>query len=151
MPGAACREDDPDLGLLGGVADREGRDRPPAHDAARPHRYEPARVDSEQGRRPGERRHREVLRPHENRDLGDFNVASSDPASAWGPGRVPTSGRLPSTAAKPPWWDDAPVEGPAIREARSEWNCCDADAAKHTTRVTAYPPPPDRCEVKDWF
>lgn len=84
-------------------------------------------------------------------DLGDWNVAPADPASAWGPGKVPTSGRLPSTATKPAWWDGTPVEGPEVREARSEWDCCDADPTKHTSRVTAYPPRPARCEVKDWF
>jgi hypothetical protein len=84
-------------------------------------------------------------------DLGDFNQAPADPASKWGPGKVPTSGALPSTPTKPPWWDDAPIEGPAVRQARSEWDCCDADPDKHTSRVTAYPPRPERCEVKDWF
>ena len=64
---------------------------------------------------------------------------------------MPTSGVLPSTATKPSWWDDASVEKTAVRQARSEWNCCDADAKKHTSRVTAYPPRPSRCEVKDWF
>jgi hypothetical protein len=83
-------------------------------------------------------------------DLGDFDRAPADATSAWGPGRVPTSGRLPSTATKPPWWDDAPIEGPAVRQALSEWNCCNADPDKHSTRVYAYPPRP-RCEVKDWF
>jgi hypothetical protein len=84
-------------------------------------------------------------------DLGDFNQAPADPASKWGPGKVPTSGALPSTPTKPPWWDDAPIEGPAVRQARSEWDCCDADPSKHTSHVTAYPPRPERCEVKDWF
>jgi hypothetical protein len=84
-------------------------------------------------------------------DLGDFNQAPAHAASKWGPGKVPTSGALPSTPTKPPWWDDAPLEGPAVRQARSEWDCCDADPSKHMSRVTAYPPRPERCEVKDWF
>ena len=84
-------------------------------------------------------------------DLGDFDKAPADATSPWGPGRVPTSGALPSTATKPSWWDDASVEKTAVRQARSEWNCCDADPSKHTSRVTAYPPRPSRCEVKDWF
>jgi hypothetical protein len=83
-------------------------------------------------------------------DLGKDGVAPADPASKWGPGKVPTSGDLPSTPTKPSWWDKTPIEGPEVRQAKSEWNCCDADAAKHTSRVTAYPKRP-RCEVKDWF
>ena len=83
-------------------------------------------------------------------DLGKDGVAPADPASKWGPGKVPTSGDLPSTPTKPPWWDNASTEGPAIRQAKSEWNCCGADATRHTSRVTAYPLRP-RCEVKDWF
>lgn len=84
-------------------------------------------------------------------DLGKDSVAPADPASTWGPGKVPTSGALPSTPTKPAWWDNTPIEGPAVRQARSEWNCCDPDEKKHTSRVTAYPPRPQRCEVKDWF
>jgi hypothetical protein len=83
-------------------------------------------------------------------DLGKDGVAPADPTSKWGPGRVPTSGALPSTATKPAWWDGAAIEGPEVRQAKSEWNCCGADASKHTSRVTAYPKRP-RCEVKDWF
>ncbi len=70
-------------------------------------------------------------------DLGDFGVAPADPASAWGPGKVPTSGALPSTPTKPSWWDDTPGEGPVVRFAESRWNCCGADASKHTSTVTA--------------
>lgn len=83
-------------------------------------------------------------------DLGKDGVAPADAASKWGPGKVPTSGDLPSTPTKPAWWDNAPIEGPEVRQAKSEWNCCGADASKHTSRVTAYPKRP-RCEVKDWF
>jgi hypothetical protein len=83
-------------------------------------------------------------------DLGDFNVAPADASSAWGPGKVPTSGALPSTRSKPSWWDDASPEKTAVRQALSEWDCCNADPKKHTTRVYAYPVR-ERCEVKDWF
>lgn len=72
-------------------------------------------------------------------DLGDFGVASSDPTSAWGPGKVTTSGALPSTPTKPTWWSKKPVEGPVTREAKSKWSCCDADASKHTSTVTSKP------------
>jgi hypothetical protein len=88
-------------------------------------------------------------------DLGDWDVPSGDPNSAWGPGKVPTSGRLPSTPTQPPWWNNTPVEGPATREARSEWDCCDPDASKHTSTVTAKPvpappPPPKRHWWQFW-
>jgi hypothetical protein len=74
-------------------------------------------------------------------DLGDFGVAPAGATSTtkWGPGKVATSGALPSTATKPSWWDNAPVEGPVDREATSVWDCCDADATKRTSTVTAKP------------
>jgi len=72
-------------------------------------------------------------------DLGDFGVAPASSSSAWGPGKVSTSGALPSTPTKPSWWDGTPVEGPVDREATSVWNCCDSDASKHTSTVTAKP------------
>jgi Domain of unknown function (DUF4157) len=72
-------------------------------------------------------------------DLGDFGVASSDPASAWGPGRVSTSGSLPSTGSPPSWWSGAPAEGPAKRSIWSEWNCCDADPKKHSYNLKVAP------------
>jgi hypothetical protein len=72
-------------------------------------------------------------------DLGDFGKAPAAGTSVWGPGKVPTSGALPSTPKKPPWWDKTPVEGPADRLATSQWDCCDADATKHTNSVTATP------------
>jgi hypothetical protein len=74
-------------------------------------------------------------------DLGDFGTAPADPHSDWGPGKVPSAGALPSTAKKPSWWDTTPVEGPASRRATSKWDCCDADASKHTNDVTAEPKP----------
>jgi len=83
-------------------------------------------------------------------DLGDFNAPPAAGTAVWGPGKVPTSGALPSTPTKPAWWDDASPEKTAVRQALSEWDCCGADATKHTTRVYAYPPR-ERCEVKDWF
>jgi hypothetical protein len=72
-------------------------------------------------------------------DLGDFGVASSDPASPWGPGRFASSGALPSTASQPSWWSGAPVEGPVKRSIWSDWNCCDADAKKHTYNLKVTP------------
>lgn len=74
-------------------------------------------------------------------DLGDFGRAPAGATSTtkWGPGKVALSGALPSTASKPSWWDGAAVEGPVDREAGSVWNCCDADASKHTSTVTAKP------------
>jgi hypothetical protein len=81
-------------------------------------------------------------------DLGDWDVAPAGTGSAWGPGKVPTSGRLPSTPTKPSWWDGTPVEGPAFREARSDWDCCDPDAKKHRSDVTAKPVP--KAKSKWW-
>jgi hypothetical protein len=72
-------------------------------------------------------------------DLGDFGVASSDPASAWGPGRVATSGALPSTASQPSWWSGAPAEGPAKRSIWSTWNCCDEDPKKQSYDLKVTP------------
>ena len=88
-------------------------------------------------------------------DLGKDGVAPADPASAWGPGKVPTSGDLPSTPTKPSWWDSTPIEGPAARQARSEWNCCGSDASRHTSTVTAAPAPaapaPAPAPAKKWW
>ncbi|MEV0293903.1 DUF4157 domain-containing protein [Nocardia sp. NPDC050710] len=72
-------------------------------------------------------------------DLGDFNVAPADPSSAWGPGKVRTSGALPSTPTEPSWWSKKPTEGPATRSASSEWDCCGTDASKHMSTVKATP------------
>ena len=58
---------------------------------------------------------------------------------AWGPGMVPTSGPLPSTASRPSWWSKPPIEGPAVRSVLASWNCCDADQAKHTFDLEAKP------------
>lgn len=62
-------------------------------------------------------------------DLGKENVASSDPNSDWGPGRVPLSGWLPSTRKPPAWWSTAGTEGPAFRRSSHYWNCCDGPQA----------------------
>jgi hypothetical protein len=72
-------------------------------------------------------------------DLGDFAKAPADPASAWGPGKVPNSGALPSTPSKPSWWSNTPIEGPAEREVLAQWNCCDTDKSKHTYNLTVKP------------
>lgn len=72
-------------------------------------------------------------------DLGDFNKAPADPKSTWGPGKVPISGALPSTPSEPSWWSGTPTEGPAQRSVDSVWNCCDADAKKHTFDLTTKP------------
>jgi hypothetical protein len=64
-------------------------------------------------------------------DLGGFGTPSSDPGSDWGPGKVPASGGLPSTASEPSWWKDPPTEGPAQRWASSWWNCCAAGPARN--------------------
>jgi hypothetical protein len=74
-------------------------------------------------------------------DLGDFGKAPADPKSDWGPGKVPRSGALPSTAKKPTWWDGPSTEGPADRLTTSQWDCCDPDSAKHTSNVTSKPTP----------
>lgn len=57
-------------------------------------------------------------------DLGDFGVAPADPASPWGPGRVPLSGGQPSTGVQPAWWNDTPDADPGSRLAESTWVCC---------------------------
>jgi hypothetical protein len=72
-------------------------------------------------------------------DLGDFGVAPADPKSDWGPGKVPASGALPSTDKQPSWWTKKPVEGPKERSVVASWDCCDADAAKHTYDLTVKP------------
>lgn len=64
-------------------------------------------------------------------DLGGFGTAPATPGSAWGPGKVPTSGALPSTPSQPSWWNDRPVEGPGNRWASSYWNCCAEPAKQH--------------------
>jgi hypothetical protein len=74
-------------------------------------------------------------------DLGDFGAPSSDPKSAWGPGKVPASGALPSTGSEPSWWSGAPDEGPAKRSVWADWNCCDADPKKQSYNLTATPTP----------
>ena len=75
-------------------------------------------------------------------DLGDFDVAPADASSAWGPGKVPTSGALPSTPTQPSWWEDASPEKTAVRQALSEWDCCGADAT--STRPACTPIRRDR-------
>jgi hypothetical protein len=72
-------------------------------------------------------------------DLGDFGVAPSNAASGWSPGGVTTSGALPSTASQPSWWSGSPAEGPAKRSIWADWNCCDADAKKHSYNLKATP------------
>lgn len=72
-------------------------------------------------------------------DLGKDNTPSSDPASPWGPGRVPLSQSLPSTPTRPGWWGSTPTEGPGSRQAISIWDCCNADPARHVSDVTAQP------------
>jgi hypothetical protein len=72
-------------------------------------------------------------------DLGDFGVAPADPKSAWGPGKVKTSGALPSTPSEPSWWSGTPDEGPATRSVSSDWNCCDSDPSKQTYNLTVTP------------
>lgn len=74
-------------------------------------------------------------------DLGDFGAPSSDPKSAWGPGKVTASGALPSTGSEPSWWSGAPNEGPAKRSVSADWHCCDADPKKHSYNLTATPTP----------
>lgn len=74
-------------------------------------------------------------------DLGDFGKAPADPKSAWGPGKVPGSGGLPSTPTEPAWWSGAPDEGPAERGVWSWWNCCDPDKNKYTFDLIAKPKP----------
>lgn len=56
-------------------------------------------------------------------DLGGFSTNPSTP-NGWGPGKVPTSGIVPSTATQPAWWSNAPTEGPKNRSAISSWDCC---------------------------
>lgn len=72
-------------------------------------------------------------------DLGRDNVAPTDPKSNWGPGKVPNSGALPSTASEPSWWSGTPAEGPAVRNVVASWDCCDADAKKHSFDLTTTP------------
>lgn len=72
-------------------------------------------------------------------DLGDFGTAPADPKSPWGPGKVTTSGALPSTPTEPSWWGGAAVEGPTNRNVWASWNCCDADTKKHSFDLTVKP------------
>lgn len=72
-------------------------------------------------------------------DLGDFGKAPADPKSPWGPGKVSTSGALPSTPSEPSWWGGASVEGPADRGVWASWNCCDADKTKHSSDLKTKP------------
>jgi len=71
-------------------------------------------------------------------DLGGFGVAPAASGSAWGPGKAPMSGALPSTLSKPSWWDNTPTEGPARRWASSWWNCC-GEESKHFSRIDSNP------------
>ena len=71
-------------------------------------------------------------------DLGDFGSAPAAPGSAWGPGREPMSGALPSTTAQPSWWNNAPADGPAMRWASSWWNCC-GDPATARNEIDSSP------------
>jgi hypothetical protein len=71
-------------------------------------------------------------------DLGDFGVAPAT-SNGWGPGKVARAGDLPSTPNEPSWWGNTPTEGPVTREARSEWNCCDADKKKQSSKSSAKP------------
>ena len=72
-------------------------------------------------------------------DLGTDGIPPAGGANpGWGPGNAPPSGALPSTLTMPSWWGNS-HEGPMTREARSVWDCCDADPAKHTNSVTATP------------
>lgn len=57
-------------------------------------------------------------------DLGKDGVAPASPNGGWGPGNVPITGDLPSTSTPPPWWGNAPTEGPVTRQAYSAWRCC---------------------------
>jgi hypothetical protein len=67
-------------------------------------------------------------------DLGSLAVAPAAAGSAWGPGKVPMSGDLPSTPSEPSWWKNSPTEGPAQRWASSWWNCCgDPATARNVT------------------
>ena len=71
-------------------------------------------------------------------DLGGFGVAPATAGSAWGPGKAPFSGALPSTLSKPSWWDNAPTEGPASRWASAWWNCC-GEESSHFSRIDSNP------------
>ncbi|REG84001.1 eCIS core domain-containing protein [Algoriphagus antarcticus] len=70
-------------------------------------------------------------------DLGDYGVAPvGNPA--WGPGKVPLSGDLTSTATQPSWFSGAATEGPSNRWASSWWNCC-GEESKHFSKVESKP------------
>ncbi|WP_290804767.1 DUF4157 domain-containing protein [Flavobacterium sp.] len=68
-------------------------------------------------------------------DLGGFSTAPATPG-AWGPGRVPRSGIVPSTASEPSWWSGSPTEGPENRMASSEWDCC---STPNVSNITSNP------------
>ena len=70
-------------------------------------------------------------------DLGDFGVAPVG-NTAWGPGKVPTSGALPSTPTEPSWFKGSATEGPSNRWASSWWNCC-GETSKHFSKVDSKP------------
>ena len=59
-------------------------------------------------------------------DLGDLGKKPAKANDGWGPGAVPTSGGLPSTGTKPPWWggQSAGGEKTATRGAGAIWDCC---------------------------
>ena len=69
-------------------------------------------------------------------DLGGYMTPPKSKDSAWGPGKVPESGKMPSTPNEPAWWNSTPVEGPETRYATSQWDCCTDPA---TNNVTAFP------------
>ena len=73
-------------------------------------------------------------------DLGSFGAPPASPNGGWGPGAVPTSGDLPSTATQPSWWSGAATEGPTHRWASSWWNCC-GEPGSQFSRVDADPKP----------
>lgn len=69
-------------------------------------------------------------------DLGGFSTAPATTGNGWGPGMVPRSGIVPSTASQPSWWTNSPAEGPVTRNAISQWDCC---STPNTSTVTANP------------
>jgi hypothetical protein len=74
-------------------------------------------------------------------DLGKEDQASTDPHSAWSPNRLhhgTSSGWLPATDAKPPFWDKSPVEGPETRLLTSSWHCCVGQPAGSVSFATPF-------------
>ena len=73
-------------------------------------------------------------------DIGKFQpvpTKEGSPNAPKGSGWTTKSkytGGLPGTKIRPPWWNDAPIEGPEYRRAESWWRCCGDDSDYYFAR-----------------